>query len=638
MDQVAQRAFDEGLIADPSPDALIKAVQDTIGARTTYKMEVRRQEKNLRDQERRTVEFDKAQTASVKDGGKAVDFQQMSPGDKLAIDGEDVEVMRVETDEAGFSTTVTLKDGKRFGVLSFDATAQTGVIADGLKAEPRTGCVDSKMPQNGTADVSAGSPDFVGDPTAETRVAAGAPGVSPINSTSVIRGSERAASDKTETQAIGAGSSPATGAFQSEGGPGAAAATEYKASEALKSIDPTRFQTADRLIYRRSPEAELDQIAAQMLDEGNLETFTDQLLTQSPEEIGFTGREYVALAGQAMFRWEQKAMAAEKTGKAAEQRTAESRAARLFELVQDGLNRGASVTQVGAYLMRSDPLFMLRRQVAKIEQAQIDDAKAATGIDPQSLEDEIKRRVQEELDRLAELRDIEAEDQARKGRAMTPEGQAKILIRQISQQFTDTSSGRDGPPKIANQVKALVKRAMKGEDVGLENALRGLGISEPNVVRLTGLAEEGARRVKTAARDKAAAKVVKSLEPKAPRKARSKLPPMIKKMMDAIDSGMVLTNPEFLKAYREAFDIPDTLTPERMAKMRALANTIREGRKGSAEVAEAMAAMQDELALAKGLKVADLIRAGWYGSLLSGIGTQAVNIAQNAANGGRIGL
>ncbi len=133
IDQVAQRAFDAGLIPDPTPDALMKSVQDTIAARTTYKMEVRKREKQMGDEERRMVRFDKAQTSSQKEGGKTIAFHEMFPGDELTIDGEAVKVKNVETDQDGYPQTVTLEDGKRFGVLKFDANTRGGIIADEWK-------------------------------------------------------------------------------------------------------------------------------------------------------------------------------------------------------------------------------------------------------------------------------------------------------------------------------------------------------------------------------------------------------------------------------------------------------------------------------------------------------------------------
>ncbi|WP_395735064.1 hypothetical protein, partial [Prosthecobacter sp.] len=172
IDQVAQRAFDEGLINDPTPDALIKSIQDTIAARTTYKLEVRKQEQAMGDQERRQVRFDKAQTASQKEGGKSIAFDQMQPGDELTIDGEAVKVKGIDIDQDGYPQTITLEDGKRFGVLQFDANTRGGIIADEWK--PR-----SKVSSENASE-STGVP-------------------------------ERAASDKTEAQVIGEGSSPSTG-------------------------------------------------------------------------------------------------------------------------------------------------------------------------------------------------------------------------------------------------------------------------------------------------------------------------------------------------------------------------------------------------------------------------------------------
>lgn len=130
IDQVAQMAFENGFIREPTPDALMAAVSETISARKQYRVEFAKQAREQQQAERRALDFEKTQgQLRNKDKGRVM-FEDIAPGDNLTIDGEPVVVSRVDYDEDGYLTNVVLQDGKRFGVMQFDPQARSGLFVD----------------------------------------------------------------------------------------------------------------------------------------------------------------------------------------------------------------------------------------------------------------------------------------------------------------------------------------------------------------------------------------------------------------------------------------------------------------------------------------------------------------------------
>jgi hypothetical protein len=128
---LAHMAFEEGLIAEPTADALMTKVQDAIKTRRTYRVELRKQEKALADEERRVVNFENTQANNADKMFLA--FSDVMPGDGLTIEGENAVVRDVEWDEDGHLTNVVIEDGRKFGVLSIDPQTRGGVFVDEWK-------------------------------------------------------------------------------------------------------------------------------------------------------------------------------------------------------------------------------------------------------------------------------------------------------------------------------------------------------------------------------------------------------------------------------------------------------------------------------------------------------------------------
>jgi len=142
-DSVAQRAFDAGLIAEPTADAYMQALQDGIAGRKQYRVQFQQREKDLAQEEKRVVDFEKSQTKlAKKPDTQEVPFEDIVPGDRMTIDGENAVVKNVEYNEDGYLTNVVIEDGKRFGLMQFDPQNRGGILVDEFKPQPRQAVED----------------------------------------------------------------------------------------------------------------------------------------------------------------------------------------------------------------------------------------------------------------------------------------------------------------------------------------------------------------------------------------------------------------------------------------------------------------------------------------------------------------
>lgn len=132
-DVLAQMAHDEGYISQPTPDALMEQIHKTIRERTQHKVEFRRQQQGLNDEERRLTNFDKAQQKASPVESTTLPLHQVMPGDEFTLAGEDVKVKHVEHDEDGTVTLVQIEDGKKFGVLNLDPQTRGAILVDEYK-------------------------------------------------------------------------------------------------------------------------------------------------------------------------------------------------------------------------------------------------------------------------------------------------------------------------------------------------------------------------------------------------------------------------------------------------------------------------------------------------------------------------
>lgn len=123
--------------------------------------------------------------------------------------------------------------------------------------------------------------------------------------------------------------------------------------------------------------------------------------------------------------------------------------------------------------------------------------------------------------------------------------------------------------------------------------------------------------------------LVKQLAPKT-RAARDATPRFIKALLEARRNG-ALSRADFLDAYSQAFKLP-RFTPEFSATLRTLAARVEATPQGSWLRNRAQSDLMTALANWEGLKAGDIWTAFWYANILSGLGTQLVNVSGNASH------
>jgi len=177
-DSVAQRAYDAGLIAEPTADAYFAAVQEGIAARKQYRVQFQQRDKALAQEEKRVVDFEKSQTKlAKKPDTQEVPFEDIVPGDRMTIDGENAVVKNVEYNEDGYLTNVVIEDGKRFGLMQFDPQNRGGILVDEFKPQPRQ-AVEDFAPAEGVGQLMSEAPTRTTTTAAATPPAA-APAATP---------------------------------------------------------------------------------------------------------------------------------------------------------------------------------------------------------------------------------------------------------------------------------------------------------------------------------------------------------------------------------------------------------------------------------------------------------------------------
>ena len=138
-DTIAQRAYDAGLIAEPTADAYVNALQEGIAGRQQYRVQFAERDKALAQEEKRVVDFEKTQgKLAKKPAAQEVTFEDVLPGDRMTIDGEPAVVRNVEYNEDGYLTNVVIEDGKRFGLMQFDPQLRGGLLVDEFKPKSST--------------------------------------------------------------------------------------------------------------------------------------------------------------------------------------------------------------------------------------------------------------------------------------------------------------------------------------------------------------------------------------------------------------------------------------------------------------------------------------------------------------------
>jgi hypothetical protein len=127
---LAQMAYDDNYIQEPTADALMAKIDEVIRARTSYKVDFRKREQSLEAEGKAVLNFEKDQAKGAEKDKTLVPLESVSTGDRMTIGKEDVVIRQVEYDEDGYLTNVVIEDGKRYGVLSLDPQTMSGVFVD----------------------------------------------------------------------------------------------------------------------------------------------------------------------------------------------------------------------------------------------------------------------------------------------------------------------------------------------------------------------------------------------------------------------------------------------------------------------------------------------------------------------------
>jgi hypothetical protein len=166
IDQVAQQAFENGFIREPTADALMGAIQQGIDTRKQYRVQFAARNKAQAQVEKQTLDFEKTQQTLRQKDKDQVRFEDIAPGDEMTIDGEQAVVKNIEYTEDGYLTNVVIEDGKRFGLMQFDAQNRQGIFVDEFTPKQREQPGTAEEPLfSQAASGTSGNPSTINQPS-----------------------------------------------------------------------------------------------------------------------------------------------------------------------------------------------------------------------------------------------------------------------------------------------------------------------------------------------------------------------------------------------------------------------------------------------------------------------------------------
>ncbi len=200
-------------------------------------------------------------------------------------------------------------------------------------------------------------------------------------------------------------------------------------------------------------------------------------------------------------------------------------------------------------------------------------------------------------------------------------------ISKLATSQSDTLSWGTAP--VISALEKLLRAHMKEVIPDFAAQAQALGVPSHEAAVLDRLVLEEHRRSVNAARDEAILKLTKQLSaPKATRATQAKIPPLAKALLEA-HALSALTDKGFLDAYAGAFNLPK-FTPEFAARIRTLTDRVQATPAGSWMRMKAQRDLMAKLAIWEGVPPGDVLIAFWYANILSGLGTQLVNVFGNA--------
>jgi len=116
----AQEAYDyknqdgtpRPLIASPDADTLINSIVSAIANRQQTRAEIKRRDRREQEMVAQMDRFNRDKA----DGGQPIDLNAARVGDSIILNGENLEIAEVQTDEDGYTTSITLRDHTKYGI------------------------------------------------------------------------------------------------------------------------------------------------------------------------------------------------------------------------------------------------------------------------------------------------------------------------------------------------------------------------------------------------------------------------------------------------------------------------------------------------------------------------------------------
>lgn len=214
--------------------------------------------------------------------------------------------------------------------------------------------------------------------------------------------------------------------------------------------------------------------------------------------------------------------------------------------------------------------------------------------------------------------------------ALRPGNMTQARIDRLDALLQADALGADPDARVANPLTKLLGEHMKAPVPDFVAKARALGVM-PEIAQDYDQAVKYHRdKAERAARERAIQSLLKSLAPKPARVVGPRVPAVVAALQKAGKLG-VATRGDFLDAWADAFELP-RMTPELAGEIRQLVSAVDATPRGSWLRQRAMANLMSRLALHEGMKSADILTSFWYANILSGIGTQLVNITGNASH------
>lgn len=409
---------------------------------------------------------------------------------------------------------------------------------------------------------------------------------------------------------------------------------------------------------------ELDDVTAEALDETTADQLAElqrqvaelrQQLAQATQEASAAQQEATQASTPADAAQAQKrAQAAEKRRKRAQRDLASAEARQQRKAAAAGKPRTPSQKKP----RRLNPQELAARLIARLEERQ------AVSPNGQPVGQATKNQVQKHADdytagridapafqaalqtlgidptqaaRLQELLDNDRAIAAAKSQQTALDRQAAALSRQAWDQIDrltvrHSGGGLPGTPQRVAALSQLIRDYVKAKPDALPdfNTLaRQIGLDPAEAVELQRLLDVERKALAVLAQENAINRLVDQLTPKLSKVVRERMPRFLQKLFDAHELG-ALDRPDFLQAWAEAFDLPlmDATTRQKVKQLIEAQKAAPDGFLKQQATTELMG----ELAKFKGISALDIGMAFWYANLLSGLGTQLVNLWGNAWN------